>query len=79
MAVRADPLWLRAATVVFGIIFGLMKEAFGSVLFPVLTHAAFDVVTYGDLTFAPWWVSYEHESGWSDSAASGRSSTRRSF
>ncbi len=41
---------------VFGIVFGLMKEAFGSVLFPVLAYATFDVVAYGDLTSAPWWV-----------------------
>ena len=57
VAVRADLLWLGAGTVVFGIVFGLMREAFGSVLFPVLVHATFDVVTYGDLTSAPWWVS----------------------
>ncbi len=56
VAVRADMLWLGVGTVVFGIVFGLMREAFGSVLFPVLAHAAFDVVAYGDLTSAPWWV-----------------------
>ncbi|MCD4699882.1 MAG: CPBP family intramembrane metalloprotease, partial [Phycisphaerae bacterium] len=48
--VRADLLWLGAGTVVFGIVFALMREAFGSVLFPVLAHVAFDVATYGDLT-----------------------------
>ena len=46
--------WL--VTSVFGIVFGLMREAFGSVLFPVLAHAAFDVATYGDLTSPPWWI-----------------------
>ncbi len=56
VAVRADLLWLGAGTIVFGIVFGLMREAFGSVLFPVLAHATFDVITYGDLTSAPWWV-----------------------
>ncbi len=54
--VRADLLWLGAATMIFGIVFALMREAFGSVLFPVLAHTAFDVATYGDLTSAPWWV-----------------------
>lgn len=56
VAVRADLLWLGAGTLVFGVVFGLMREAFGSVLFPVLAHAAFDVATYGDLTRPPWWV-----------------------
>jgi len=56
IAVRADLLWLGAGTVVFGIVFGLMREACGSVLFPVLAHATFDVATYGDLSAAPWWV-----------------------
>ena len=51
---RKYGLW--AGTLVFGIVFGLMREAFGSVLFPVLAHATFDVATYGDLTSEPWWV-----------------------
>ena len=56
VAVRTELLWLGAATVFFSIIFGLIREACGSVLFPVLAHATFDVVTYGDLSAAPWWV-----------------------
>jgi len=56
VAVRADLLWLAAGTVVVGVVFGLMREATGSVLLPLAAHVTFDVVAYGDLTSAPWWV-----------------------
>jgi membrane protease YdiL (CAAX protease family) len=56
VAITADLFWLGAATLVVGFVFGLMREFCGGVLFPVLAHAAFDVVTYGQLEAAPWWV-----------------------
>ncbi len=54
--VRADILWLAIGTFLAGLVFGLMREKLNSVLFPALAHIAFDVVTYGDLANAPWWV-----------------------
>ena len=54
--VQADLLWLGGLTVIVGFIFGLMRERLGGVLFPAMAHAAFDVITYGDLESMPWWV-----------------------
>jgi len=56
VAVRADFLWLACATVIFGIAFGLSRRLLGSLAFPILLHATFDIVAYGDRATAPWWV-----------------------
>jgi membrane protease YdiL (CAAX protease family) len=54
--VRADFAVLAGVTLGFGVLFGLMREAFGSLAFPVAAHVAFDLVAYGDQAAAPWWV-----------------------
>ncbi len=54
--VHANLWWLGGLTLLVGLLFGLMRETFGSVLFPLLAHVSFDAVAYGDLTAAPWWV-----------------------
>jgi hypothetical protein len=46
---------LGAATLVVGTAFG-MSRRLGSVAFAVAAHVSFDVVAYGDLAAAPWWV-----------------------
>ena len=56
VAVRADLLALGVATFIVGMLFALLREAFGSVLFPVLAHVAFDALSYADLDSIPWWV-----------------------
>ena len=53
---RVDIAWLAGGTLVVGIAFGLMRQRWGSLLFPVLAHAVFDAVTYGDTHVWPWWV-----------------------
>ena len=56
VAVRADILWLGIGTFITGIVFGAMRERWGSLLFPVVFHAAFDVTAYADLQSIPWWL-----------------------
>jgi len=55
-AVHVNLSVLALTTVAVGIVFGLMREGLGSVIFPLAAHVAFDVVSYGDLHDAPWWV-----------------------
>jgi membrane protease YdiL (CAAX protease family) len=43
-------------TVVIGIAMGWITEATDSVLPACLLHAVFDLLAYGDLSSAPWWV-----------------------
>jgi membrane protease YdiL (CAAX protease family) len=56
VAVRADILWLGIGTFATGIIFGAMRERWGSLLFPVVFHMAFDVTAYADFQSLPWWL-----------------------
>lgn len=48
--------FLVVATFLVGLLVGGLREASGSVWPPVLAHAAFDIVLYGALATAPWWV-----------------------
>jgi membrane protease YdiL (CAAX protease family) len=43
-------------TFVGGIIFSLIRELSGSVIPPMLAHGMFDLLVYGAVTRAPWWV-----------------------
>jgi membrane protease YdiL (CAAX protease family) len=43
-------------TFVGGIIFGLIREFSGSVVPLMLAHATFDLLVYGAVAGAPWWV-----------------------
>lgn len=43
-------------TLLGGIAFGLLRQFSGSLLPPVAAHAAFDLVVYGAIAEAPWWV-----------------------
>ena len=54
--VRTDFLFLAVATLLGGIVFGALRERAGSVWPAVAAHACFDVLVYGDLAQAPWWV-----------------------
>ena len=49
-------LFLAAWTLAGGIGFGLLRQFSGSILPPVAAHAAFDLVVYGAVADAPWWV-----------------------
>jgi membrane protease YdiL (CAAX protease family) len=48
--------FLATWTLAGGIVFGLLREFSRSILPPVAAHAAFDLVVYGALAQAPWWV-----------------------
>jgi membrane protease YdiL (CAAX protease family) len=39
-----------------GVIFGLLRQVSGSVAPSMVAHAAFDLLVYGALARAPWWV-----------------------
>jgi membrane protease YdiL (CAAX protease family) len=52
----ADMVFLAVATFLVGILFGCLREGARSVGPPVLGHAGFDIVLYGALHEAPWWV-----------------------
>ena len=48
--------YLAAGTFLVGLLLGLLREGSDSVWPPVAAHAAFDVMVYGALDQAPWWV-----------------------
>jgi membrane protease YdiL (CAAX protease family) len=43
-------------TVTGGVFFGWLREFSGSLLPPLFAHAVFDLMTYGAVARAPWWV-----------------------
>jgi len=51
-----DCLSLAEWTFVGGVIAGLLRQFPGSVVPPLVAHAAFDLVVYGAVARAPWWV-----------------------
>lgn len=53
----ASDLWVLGCwTFAGGVIFGLLREISRSVVPPVVAHAVFDLVVYGAVARAPWWV-----------------------
>lgn len=56
VSVRPDLLWLGLCTLAAGFLFGMMRERFGGLASPLAAHAAFDLICYGSLATAPWWV-----------------------
>ena len=48
--------FLATATLLGGMVFGLLRVRAGSVWPAVAAHACFDVLVYGDCGQAPWWV-----------------------
>jgi membrane protease YdiL (CAAX protease family) len=51
-----DFFFLIFWTFIGGILFGILREASGHVLPPLLAHAAFDIILYGTLPVPPVWV-----------------------
>jgi membrane protease YdiL (CAAX protease family) len=47
---------LAAATFLGGMAFGVLRQFSGGVIAPVLAHATFDLIVYGDHAQSPWWV-----------------------
>ncbi|MCK4766724.1 MAG: CPBP family intramembrane metalloprotease [Candidatus Aminicenantes bacterium] len=54
--VSTDLLSLALYTLWGGLGFGILREISGSVLPPLLAHAAFDIIVYAEYAKAPWWV-----------------------
>jgi membrane protease YdiL (CAAX protease family) len=50
-------LWVLAVgTLLGGLLLGWAKARGAGLAFPMAAHAVFDIVAYGDLTSAPWWI-----------------------
>jgi membrane protease YdiL (CAAX protease family) len=43
-------------TFVGGVVLGLLRQISDSVVPPIVAHAVFDLLVYGALVRAPWWV-----------------------
>jgi len=53
----AVTFWVVAlVTFLGGVGFGVLRELSGGVYAPLLAHACFDIIVYGDKAHAPWWV-----------------------
>lgn len=53
---RVDYFAIAALTLAGGAVFGVLRELSGSVIPAVAGHAAFDLMVYGTMAQAPWWV-----------------------
>ena len=47
---------LAIGTLLAGIVFAGLREWSGSVLPPLAGHVLFDIIVYGGMAHAPWWV-----------------------
>ncbi len=56
VAAQTDFVFLIFWTFAGGLAFGAMRAASKSVLPPLAAHAVFDILVYGELVNAPWWV-----------------------
>ncbi|MBN1420041.1 MAG: CPBP family intramembrane metalloprotease [Planctomycetes bacterium] len=54
--VPVDVMSLAVWTLLVGIAFGAARARSDSIVPPLVAHACFDLVAYGDLAYAPWWV-----------------------
>ncbi len=48
--------FLAIATFLGGLVFGAMRERSGHIAPAIAAHACFDIIVYGELSRAPWWV-----------------------
>lgn len=53
---NTDFVFLAAWTFLGGALFGIFRQVSKSVIPPMAAHMCFDIVVYGDLASAPWWV-----------------------
>jgi membrane protease YdiL (CAAX protease family) len=56
VSARIDYPFLLLWTMAAGAVFGLARELSDSVVPPMIGHAAFDLLVYGAVAQAPWWV-----------------------
>jgi membrane protease YdiL (CAAX protease family) len=54
--IHVDLILLAAGTFLGGLVFGALREFARSALPAIGAHVCFDVVVYGGLALAPWWV-----------------------
>jgi membrane protease YdiL (CAAX protease family) len=55
-AAHVDWIVLAFWTFCGGLLFGALRQAARNVVPPLAAHVAFDIVVYGELARAPWWV-----------------------
>ncbi len=55
-AIEIDYGFLATWTILGGLLFGALRELSESVIPPLAAHACFDIVVYGELSRAPWWI-----------------------
>ena len=48
--------FLAFYTSVAGLLFGIMRNLTGNLTAPLISHALFDLLVYGEYLTAPWWV-----------------------
>lgn len=48
--------FLAFYTFIIGLLYGIMRNLTGSLILPLLSHALFDLLVYGEYAVAPWWV-----------------------
>jgi len=53
---ETDILFLMKWTIFGGVIFSVIKEYSDNIVPPLVGHAVFDLLVYGDFADAPWWV-----------------------
>lgn len=56
LPLQFDIFFLIIWTFIGGVLFGLLREQSGSTIPPILAHALFDIILYGDLVTSPVWV-----------------------
>jgi membrane protease YdiL (CAAX protease family) len=54
--VAVDLAGVACWTLAGGVVLGLLRACSGSLLPPLMAHAAFDFVVYRNVVHAPWWV-----------------------
>jgi membrane protease YdiL (CAAX protease family) len=49
-------LFLMKWTIYGGIVFSILREYSNNILPPIIGHAVFDIIVYGDYLHSPWWL-----------------------
>lgn len=53
---ETDILFLMKWTIYGGIVFSILREYSNNILPPLIGHAVFDIIVYGDYLQSPWWL-----------------------
>ncbi len=53
---ETDIIFLMKWTIFGGMIFGIIREYSNNIIPPLVGHAIFDIIVYGDYLHSPWWI-----------------------